>query len=85
AIAGILLALSVLFPAFRDEFLVWFKKLVAFLGKAQTALVLALIFYGILFPLALFHKLFSKKKRLIHSSFEERNKTVGPGDFVEMW
>lgn len=82
--AGIFL-LSLLSTRFRDTFLSGLKRVVSFLGSIQTALVLGLVFYLILFPLSLVQKLFKKKRRPDNSNFIERNKEVKPEDFVNMW
>lgn len=82
--AGIFL-FSLLSIRFRDSFLSGLKKVVSFLGRIQTALVLGLVFYLILFPLSLIQKVFKKKTAIDNTRFVERNKEVKPEDFVNMW
>ncbi len=67
---------------------VW-DKIGEALGKVIPRILLALIYFGILVPIALLYRLVHKKRhpksRESQSTFIEKKHTYGPEDFDKMW
>ena len=89
-----LLALSFLGVAsfhFRRWLTMGFTWLTGLIGKIVTALILALVFYGVLTPIALVKKISGKKpvsysKKISGDSFfVTPTKEYGREDFEKMW
>lgn len=61
------------------------EKLGFVLGWINTRVLLSLIYFVILVPLAFFKKLFSKKEQEMKSQYITRNITYVANDFVNKW
>ncbi|MBN1823543.1 MAG: hypothetical protein JW803_04415 [Endomicrobiales bacterium] len=66
-------------------------KLARFLGKVNAAIVLFLIFYLCLTPIAVLYRIFNRKaaehfvKKRIDTYFTGREHSYAPEDFEKMW
>lgn len=84
-VAAGLISVSVLSPRLRDIFLKGFEAFGAFMGSVQRALVLGIVFYGVLWPLSWIYKLGRKRPDETKSTFVSRDKTIEPADFIHLW
>lgn len=85
----VVLVLGLLFKQLAALFATAWMRLAAFLGLVNGTILLTLIYFLILTPIALLSRLFTKDplqlRRPKGSNFIEREKTFGPDDLEEMW
>lgn len=63
-------------------------RLAHLIGKVNTLLLLAVVFYAVLMPLALLRQFLSKLFRgpkAAATAWQERNHTFSPADLEKMW
>ena len=81
--------LGLLIPALADKIHIVWMKFAHILGYVMSRVILTLIFFLILLPLALFSKIVSKNgielKRKDKSYFKERNFTYTPESLENVW
>lgn len=72
-------------------YIVWlWYKIAGILGWINSRIILTVLFYLFLFPLAIIYRLFNKDQMHIRkpapdSMFSDRNHQYNPGDFDNMW
>ncbi|MEO0471711.1 MAG: hypothetical protein AAF206_18940 [Bacteroidota bacterium] len=85
AAATLIFFFSLLSAAFRGGFLFWFNLAMRRIGRVKSALLLGIIYFAVLVPIALFMRIFSKKAEATNSNWQSRNHQVVPTDFEKMW
>ena len=85
AAAAAIFLFSALSSTFRDAFLHYFQLFMSWIGKVKSAILLGVIFYAVLVPIALISRVFSGKKEEANTNWQQRNHQVGPADFEKMW
>ncbi len=81
---------GILFPFVGKIIAKIWMTIAHFLGKINTTILLSIVFFILLFPLAIVRKVFSKKdflhlKKPSNSNFILREKTFIKEDFEKMW
>lgn len=89
-IAVLLAALGAFFPKHAVWIALGWMKLSGAIGFVVSRILLTLIFFGILWPVAMLYRLFSKdplqlKKTSENSYYCERNHAYTPADFEKPW
>jgi hypothetical protein len=68
---------------------VWWMKLAHLLGSIIPNILLSLVFFGVLFPLALAARLFNKDPLMLSSRYDsyfiDTNRQIGKKDLEKMW
>jgi ABC-type multidrug transport system fused ATPase/permease subunit len=91
----IVIALAVIILTVLSDFIagkiswVW-MKLAEVLGYINSKILLSVIFYVVLFPIAMIYRLLSKdtmtlKRTKLESMFVDRNKTYSAEDLKDLW
>ncbi len=74
------------FPSLGIYLIRFLEKIKTIIGKTINAILLGIVFYLLLTPLATLQKIFSKQKPINpRSYFIDRNKTFEPSDFEKPW
>jgi hypothetical protein len=89
-IAGLILLLSIAFPGIAEKITVLWIKLTFFISRVITAILLLIVYFVILSPIALFSRLFTgdklnlkRKKR--ETLFYLRNHIYTAQDLENIW
>ncbi|GJM32885.1 MAG: hypothetical protein DHS20C18_18860 [Saprospiraceae bacterium] len=87
---SLIVGLAGLFSTFLAQYIDWaWMKFVRILGWINSRILLSLVFFVVLLPLALLSRLFKKDplmlKKRTDSYFKERNHTFTPKDLEHPW
>ncbi len=85
-----LLLMSLIFKKFISRFISVWLKIVNFIGRILNKVVLFLVFFTVLTPIALVYRVFNRnalgiKKSDVKSYFFLRNHTYNQSDFEKNW
>jgi hypothetical protein len=82
--------LSLLFPPIGERVASVWMSLTGIVGRLYTKVLLAIVYFLVLLPLALLRRLqhpdaLQTRKPKIHSLFKDRRHFYGPRDFEKPW
>lgn len=81
--------IGVFSPSLTKIIDLWWMKLANLLGSIIPNILLSLVFFGILFPLALVARLFNRDPLMLssryNSYFIDSNRQIGKKDLEKMW